>query len=850
MSQRVDAPAGRTSETDREAYAARLAAASWDQPNAPTDRPGSTTAALNRLSDLAARLLHTGSAQVSLIADEQHVVGGAGTARPLVGDHSPAADSLCSLTTREQAPVSVPEAATDERVRALPPVTSGTVGAYLGVPLVAANGLVVGAFCVYDNAARDWTPQDVALLEELARPALAELELAALLAEYQDDRVIWELAVDAAGVGAFDWHLATDELRWDDRLLELFGLDRTTFGGNIGAFNESVHPEDRERVSAALARAIDTCGPYDAEYRVIHPGGEVRWIAARGMVLAGPEGEAVKLVGAAYDTTAVRDADARVARVLETMPSAFYQLDREWRFAFVNTEGVRVLGMSLDELLGGSIWELFPATLASTVEERFRHAVRTGAPVEFETYYPAPLNGWFELRAWPSPDGLAVYFYDTTARHRAQEQLDFAARRSEILADLTGALTGTLDIEEAVRTLAPIVVPDLADWCLVTAASDSPSLDWREGLRDIGHWHVDPDQRELVRQYAGTRLPGLADESYSARALKSEVPVVIPGNAAESILDMMPPGEAHRLLGELAPASAVVVPLRGRTGTVGLLTLFRGDGRPSFSEDDLILLEDVGVRAGLAMDNARLFREQREVAETLQRSLLSAPMHRDDLEVAVRYVPAADAAQVGGDWYDSFCPADGSTVVVIGDVVGHDMTAAAEMGQIRSLVRGIAVHSDHGPADLLRGVDQAMRSLVVETTATAVVARLDARDDGAFNLRWSNAGHPPPALVRRDGTVTLLEPPQSDLLLGLEPDVPRQEHELVLQPGDTLVLCTDGLVERRLTDIDTGLARLTAALSALGPEAPVEEIAHRLVADLSTDVAEDDVALLVVRLRR
>ncbi|NHC25539.1 GAF domain-containing protein, partial [Nocardioides sp. IC4_145] len=145
--------------------------------------------AADRFAELAARLLGTSSAQVSIIADVQTVVGGAGAATASVGQDSPAEDSLCTVTMREGRPVAVTDASNDPRVRALPPVTSGAVGSYLGVPLSAGNHLV-GALCVFDASPRPWDENDITLLELLATPVMAELELAALEADYGDERLI------------------------------------------------------------------------------------------------------------------------------------------------------------------------------------------------------------------------------------------------------------------------------------------------------------------------------------------------------------------------------------------------------------------------------------------------------------------------------------------------------------------------------------------------------------------------------------------------------------------------------------------------------------------------------------
>ena len=149
---------------------------------------------------------------------------------------------------------------------------------------------------------------------------------------------------------------------------------------------------------------------------------------ARGRALCGPDGTAERLLGAAFDTTGERAGAARVTRVLEAMPAGFYCLDREWRFTHVNAEAERLLGRTREELLGRVLWDEWPAALNSIFEDSYRTAVRTGLPVSFDAYYPAPLDGWYELRAWPSPDGLSVYFLEVTERRRVQEQAERSAR--------------------------------------------------------------------------------------------------------------------------------------------------------------------------------------------------------------------------------------------------------------------------------------------------------------------------------------------------------------------------------------------------------------------------------------
>ena len=258
---------------------------------------------LERLAAFAARLLGTPSSQVSLLAAEQVVVAGFGLEPGTVGSESPLADSLCTVTAAAGGPLVVPDAVADDRVRDLPPVTSGQVGAYLGAPLTDRNGEIIGTLCVFGPEPREWSDPDVATLRRLAEAVVTELELSALVREYAGDRLRWGLAIDAAGIGTFDWDLVTGRLAWDEQLIEMFGYDPHDFDQSIEAFNARLHPDDLPRVSEALRGCIDTCGEFESEYRVVLPDGETRWVHARGRALCGSDGAAERFLGAAYDTT-------------------------------------------------------------------------------------------------------------------------------------------------------------------------------------------------------------------------------------------------------------------------------------------------------------------------------------------------------------------------------------------------------------------------------------------------------------------------------------------------------------------------------------------------------------------
>ena len=537
--------------------------------------------------------------------------------------------------------------------------------------------------------------------------------------------------------------------------------------------------------------------------------------------------------------TAGKRSDADLVRFLETMPAAFCFLDAQWRFGYVNAEAERLMGHPRDQLVGESLWETFPRVRGTVFESAYRSAAATGAPRTFESSFPGAREGWFEIRVWPGSDGVAVYVLDVTDRHDAEVSARLAGARAALLAQVSADLAGELDTESALGRLAQLVVPVLTDGCIVTVVD-------RDGrARDVSSWHADPERRLLIERYTQVRLDSLPSTSPVALALQTGTPVT---ESVDAVLALMRPGPSRDLLQALGPSSAVVLPLTAEARTVGVLTLYQDAGRV-VTEEDMAAARQVAGEAARAIARVHVQSQQAQLAEALQRSLLTDPPAIERTTVVARYVPAAEAARVGGDWYDAFLQRDGSPVVVIGDVVGHDTAAAAAMGQLRGLLRGIAHFSGAGPAEVLRGLDEAIAQMHTATLATAAVARLERTtgDAGGWTrLRWANAGHPPPMVLFPDGTVTVLGSGVGDLMLGVDPTARRVESEFPLTPGATVLLYTDGLVERRDSTLHDGTARLVAQLGALAGR-PLEELCDALLDGMLRGTPQDDVALVAVR---
>ena len=426
-------------------------------------------------------------------------------------------------------------------------------------------------------------------------------------------------------------------------------------------------------------------------------------------------------------------------------------------------------------------------------------------------------------------------------RDRAVAATTEANQRLELLAEAGRVLSSTLDIGEQLQRLAALVVPRLGDWCWIVSTDDHGRL------QESASAHRDPDRSDFVAAYVERMVRTVTPEGAPRRVFSTGQPLVVRDLSPERIASVVADPEAKAMLVALAPSSVAAVPLTIRGETVGVLCLLNGADRGAHSPADVETAVEIGRRAGMALHHARLYGQQRALADALQRSMLTAPPAIENCQIVVRYVPAAEGAEIGGDWYDAFQQSTGTTVLAIGDVVGHDTRAAAAMGQVRGLLRGISYSSGGSPAWVLTELDRALEGLALHTMATALVAHLEPEGTGRMLLRWSSAGHPPPVVVEADGTVRLLDVTEADLLLGVQPGFLREDRTALLERGATVLLYTDGLVERRDRDIDAGTEELLAVLRECGA-LPLESLCDEVLRRMFLPDAEDDVAVLAVRL--
>jgi PAS domain S-box-containing protein len=432
---------------------------------------------------------------------------------------------------------------------------------------------------------------------------------------------------------------------------------------------------------------------------------------------------------------------------------------------------------------------------------------------------------------------------DVTARVQAEAEREAAYQAAEraqgrlaVLAEVSAALSTTLDMTDALTRMAGELVPAVADWCAVDIVEPL-------GLRRVAATHRDPARTGTVLAMQPTAGDG---ETTIPRVLAYGEPELHAELDDEELAKVA--GSAERLARvlEVGTRSAMVVPLRARDRVLGTLTLAISDTTRRYDEDDLALAADIGRRAGLAVDNAQLYGREHEVAVALQRSMLPQVPPIAGLEISAHYFAGSERADVGGDWYDVLPLPDGSVGVAIGDVMGHDLIAAAAMGQLRSVLRSYAWEG-HRPAEVLERLDRLVQGLGMAQLATCVYGRLLPVEDGAL-LRYANAGHLPPVVQLRSGAVELLDEGKSVLIGAPGEASNRPDGSAFLPCGSTLILYTDGLVEDRQTDIDAGIARLRDLVAAHDPALGVDVLCDRLLEELLTGPRTDDAAVVAVRI--
>ncbi|SPF06893.1 SpoIIE family protein phosphatase [Streptomyces sp. MA5143a] len=537
--------------------------------------------------------------------------------------------------------------------------------------------------------------------------------------------------------------------------------------------------------------------------------------------------------------------------------------DTEQRYLRMNDAACRVMGRSESEFRHRH----YATTVDDADHSRgfLRHlemVVETGRPVHYESWTRSPsgrrMHAW-NLEMWPVRDrtgaliGTALAAFDSSEQHRARQRL-------ALLNEASGSIGTKLDVVRTARELAELVVPRLADFASVdllesVLQGEEPEMGPVDGgveLRRAAHHSATPGVPEAAIGLGSADL--YPPSSPPARALLSGEPVL--ARTGDHDLDTWFARHDARSakLRETTEheLSLMAVPLVARGTTLGVAVFVRSltpEHPDAFDQDDMILAEELCSRAAVCVDNARRYTRERSTALALQRSLLPrAVAGQAAVHFASRYLPALSQAGVGGDWFDVI-PLSGTRVaLVVGDVVGHGIHASVTMGRLRTAVWALA-DVDLPPDELLTHLDDLVEHLAAgddsgggEIGATCLYA---VYDPVARTCSIASAGHVPPVVVRPDGQVDVIDVVAGPML-GVG-GLPFESTELDLPEGSVLALYTDGLVEARDRDVDTGTAALRASLS--GPLGSLERACDTVLRDLLPDTPADDVALLLARTR-
>ncbi|MCF4136104.1 SpoIIE family protein phosphatase [Streptomyces sp. Tue 6430] len=517
------------------------------------------------------------------------------------------------------------------------------------------------------------------------------------------------------------------------------------------------------------------------------------------------------------------------ARLVARLPYGLCSLDPAGRVTFANEAAADLFGVPVDELLGAPLWASVPWLSDPMYEERHQAASISGNVTSFVALHPP--SDWFSFRLYPDTTGITVRVVRARAATvtsppdavRDDDAPPPLVSMSQALS-LAGALTETVSVQDVVRLVAEEIAPAVGSGALAL-------LGVRAGrLHVLGHHgYRDP---HVVERF--DRMP-LASPTPGTHAVTHGVPAFF---GSRSRVEQLYPGKAFASDGFAAWA---YLPLIASGRPVGVCVLAYAEPH-DFSPHERAVLTSLAGLVAQALDRALLYDAKHRLAQGLQAALLPHSLPSlPGVEASARYLPASRGMEIGGDFYD-LVPSRPLPAAVIGDVQGHNVTAAGLMGQLRTAVRAYTTVGQE-PAEVMRSTNRLMIDLGTDLFASCLYLRLDPAHGRAVVAR---AGHPPPLLRQPDGRVRALDLAGGPLL-GIDPEATYPSTEIELSPGCVLALYTDGLIESPEVDIEDAVAHLGRRLGEAG-DLPLEELADELVRhEAGAEERTDDVALLLLR---
>ncbi|MFH9060776.1 SpoIIE family protein phosphatase [Streptomyces coeruleorubidus] len=519
------------------------------------------------------------------------------------------------------------------------------------------------------------------------------------------------------------------------------------------------------------------------------------------------------------------------ARMVSRLPYGLVSLDLHGRIGFVNAAAAELLNVPVSRLLGTQLWASVPWLNDPVYEDRYRAALMSQHTASFVALRPP--GEWLSFRLYPSTTGLSVRITRSravTEMNRSAPPPDGTPTRlvtmSQVL-DLASALTEAVGVQDVVQLVADEIAPAVGSQALVVLGSRA------NRLRVLGHRGY--RNAAVVERFDG--MP-LTEPTPGTQVLRTGVPAFF---ESQDQLERLYPARVATPDGFAAWA---YLPLIAQGRPVGTCVLSYAEPHHFPTEERAVMTSLAGLIAQ-ALERALLYDAKHRLAHGLQEALLPHSLPSlPGIEAAARYVPATQGMDIGGDFYD-LVRTQGMAAAVIGDVQGHNVTAAGLMGQVRTAVRAYTTVGQ-APEEVMRSTNRLLLDLGADLFASCLYLRLDPAHGRAV---MSRAGHPPPLLRRPDGRVRVLDLAGGPLL-GIDASAVYPTTEVALVPGSLLVLYTDGLVESPGTDFEEALAVLGRRLADAGDQ-PLDELADSLVRQEPhrTDGEErlDDIALLLLR---
>ncbi|MEU9116556.1 SpoIIE family protein phosphatase [Streptomyces sp. NPDC048483] len=611
-------------------------------------------------------------------------------------------------------------------------------------------------------------------------------------------------------------------------------------------------------VIKTFAEVMETGKSWGGTFPVRHKDGTARLVELRSMRLLDDRGDFYAL-GLATDSSTLREVERDVAlstRLISQSPIGLAILDTDLRYVAVNAALERMHGIPAKDHLGRHYREIMTAAKFEVPEAAMRQVLATGVPMVDQSTIvgrtpadPEHQHAWsISLYRLDDPQGrvigVADLVVDVTDRYQAAMEAAEARQRLALIADGSARIGTTLEVGQTARELAEVTVPELADVVtvdLLDSVLDEHRPASRNGpavFRALAVKAAYPTEAVQAVDPPG-QIAAFDADRLATQCVRTGRPILISHADDADLARMARDERAATLLARAGVHSHMLVPLTARGHILGFLGLSRARNPLPFGEDDLALAAELASRAAVCIDNARSHQAMRSAAVTLQRSLLpDHPPHLPGLQIASRYRPAQATYEIGGDWYDVL-PLDGDkTALVVGDVMGSGIDAAATMGRLRTATSAFA-DLDLDPAQVLHHLDK-ITSGLEHYIATCVYATYDPH---RAECHIATAGHLPPVLVRSGKHPELLDLP-TGTPLGVG-GVPFETTTFGIGPGDQLILYTDGLVETRHHPIDERLETLRRLLDT--PDRTLEGTCDRLLRELRRPEDPDDVALLIAR---